>query len=201
MKKIIVEYDVDGFGKIQASELTVAELAQLSGGGLSHTPQLDNLLTRHGITTAALNKSLGTDLRDQQVVELRIGDSVCDGCRDCITTPCPVGGYNLQHPPGLEDADNENDENAEICYEVIPLLSKDALQGCATCGQCVEVCPQGVFEVVYADYRPSQLAKLVGIFNEVNPDFFLAKEHQDVQQKENLVFVKWEMERGKKASK
>ena len=183
MKREFVEQDVAGFGKVQATELTVAELAQLSSGGLSTTLQLDALLARHGITTAALNKSLNLDLRDRQVVELRIDDSDCDGCGDCIETHCPVSGYSLS-----ED-------------KVVFLLSKDQLQGCADCGQCVQVCPQDVFEVVYADYLPSQLNKLVEVFNEVNPDFFLARDWQKEQQAENLAFVKWEIERSEKDKK
>lgn len=195
MKREFVEQDVEGFGKVQATELTVAELAVLQSSNFDpKTQELDGLLARQGITTAALNKSLGLDLRDRLVVELRIDASGCDGCRECITSKCPVGGYNLHQP----DGEAEKDGGEGKCYEVIPLLSKDKLQGCADCGQCVEVCPQGVFEVVYADYRPSQINGLVEIFNEVNPDFFLAREHKAAQQEENLAFIKWEMEKAGK---
>lgn len=197
MKREIIEQDVEGFGTVRATELTVAELAALKAGNFDpETQELDGLLARHGITTAALNKSLGLDLRDRQAVELRIDDGGCDGCRECITHKCPVGGYNLQHPPGLVE-----DEDAESCYEIISLLSKDKLHGCADCGQCVDVCPQDVFKIVYADYRPSQLNALVEIFNEVNQDFFLAREHQIKQQQENLAFVEWEIEQNKKGRK
>ena len=195
MKRQFFEQNVEGFGTVWATELTVAELAMLKVGSFDpKTQELDNLLARHGITTAALNKSLGLDLRDRQVTELRIDDSGCNGCRECITTRCPIGGYNLQHPPGGE----EGTEDGEQGWKIISLLSKDTLQDCADCGQCVAVCHHDVFEVVYADYRPSDLQKLVDIFNEVNPDFFLAREHKVAQQEENLAFIKWEMERNKK---
>lgn len=197
MKREITEQDVEGFGTIRATELTVAELAVLKVGNFDpKTQELDGLLARHGITTAALNKSLGLNLRDRQVVKLRIDDSGCDGCKDCLHNRCPVTGYNLQEPEAGDAA-----TSGAASWKVIPLLSKDQLQGCADCGQCVDACPQGVFEVVYADYRPSQLNKLVDIFNEVNPDFFLAREHQIKQQEENLAFVKWEMERSKENRK
>jgi len=197
MKREIIEQDVEGFGTVRATELTVAELAVLKGSNFDpKTQELDGLLARHGITTAALNKSLGLDLSDRLVVELHIDEMGCDGCRECIPHTCPVGGYNLQEP----EAGDAALSGAES-WKVIPLLSKYALQGCADCGRCVEVCPQGVFEVVYADYRPSQLNKLVEIFNEVNPDFFLAREHKATQQEENLAFIKWEIEQNKKGKK
>lgn len=185
MKRELVEQEVEGFGTVRATELTVAELAVLKASNFDpKTQELDGLLARHGITTAALNKSLGLALCDRQVVELRIDDSRCDGCGECTARKCPVSGYSFNQPE-----------------DITLLLSKDTLQGCADCGQCVDVCPQDVFEIVYADYRPSQLNPLVEIFNEVNPDFFLAREHKVAQQEENLAFIKWEIEQSKKVKK
>lgn len=64
MRKSIVKENVGDFGKIMAQELTVADLDQLLYPVKSNTPVLDRLLARHGVSTAAVNKSLGLELRD-----------------------------------------------------------------------------------------------------------------------------------------
>lgn len=62
--RIIIEEDVEGWGKVTAKELTVAELDQLLFARSASTPGLDRLLARHEISAAALNCCLGLDLTD-----------------------------------------------------------------------------------------------------------------------------------------
>ncbi len=190
MRKSVVKDNVGDFGTIHAKELTVAEFVQLNSAGGSVNPVLDNMLARHQITVAALNVSLGIKLRDAEVAELRIHDK-CDGCRLCIETRCPVSGYNFY---GQAETETETDPDSSG-FKIIPLLSKDSLQHCAGCGQCVDVCPNNVFEVVFADYTFSDLEPLIDIFHEVNPDFFLMKEFQEKQQKENIEFIRWDLQK------
>lgn len=191
MRREIVEQHVEGFGKVTARELTVAELAQLiNKNGSSDNPILDTIFAPHDVTTAAINQSLGLDLRDLGVVDIKIDDSKCDdSCYKCNQgnwpAACPIKDYELR---SKEEATPHKFSEKELRY-------------CEGCSQCVDICENGVFEFVYKEYLPSALIQLAGIFKKVNPAFTAGENHQKKTMENNLRMISFVKEEEQKKQK